>query len=43
MSKNIGPVDWRFKKAVGFLMKHLDMALLDGSNSNGIGNCNGTT
>jgi hypothetical protein len=43
MSKNIGPADCSFKEAVGFLMKYRDMALVDGSNSNGNGNCNGTT
>jgi hypothetical protein len=43
MSKNIGPADYCFKKAVGFLMKYWDMALLDDSNSNSNGNCNGAT
>ncbi len=42
MSKNIGPVDCCFKKAVGFLMKYRDMALLDDSISNGNGNCGST-
>jgi hypothetical protein len=40
MAKNIGPEDCYFKKAIGFLMKYRDMALLDDSNSNGNGNCN---
>jgi hypothetical protein len=43
MSKNIGPADCHFKKAIGFLMKYRDMALLDGSNSNCNGNCDGMT
>jgi hypothetical protein len=43
MSKNIGPADCCFEKAIGFLMKYWDMALLGNSNSNGNGNCNGTT
>jgi hypothetical protein len=42
MPKNIGQVDCCFKKAVGFLMKYWNMALLDDSNSDGNGNCNGT-
>jgi hypothetical protein len=43
MSKNIGPASCSLKKAVEFLMKYRDMALLDNSNSDGNGNCNGTT
>jgi hypothetical protein len=43
MSKNIGPVDCCFKKAVGFLMKNQDMALLDDSNTGSNGNCISTT
>ncbi len=39
MSKNIRPADCHFKKAVGFLMKYQDMALLNDSNCNGNGNC----
>ncbi len=43
MSKNFGPADCGFKKAIGFLIKYRDMAILNSSNSNGKGNCNGTT
>jgi hypothetical protein len=43
MSKNIGPADCHFKKAIGFLMKYRDMVLLDGSNSNGNDNCDSMT
>jgi hypothetical protein len=42
MSKAIGPANCYFKKAVEILMKYQDMALLDGSNSIGNSNCNGT-
>jgi hypothetical protein len=44
VNMSIGPAkDCCFKKAIGLLMKYRDMALVDGSNSNGNGNCDGMT
>jgi hypothetical protein len=43
MPKDIGRADCCFKKAIGFLMKYQDMALLNNSNSDGNGYCDGTT
>ncbi len=43
MPKNVAQADCCFQEALGFLLKYRNMALLDDSNSDSNGNCDGKT